>query len=275
MHQRPAAGLLIGIFILAGCKTADIGGSESGGHKNSPTGGPGLGSSLNALNPFAAKNTPELPAGPTQTLEPSKQSSGKTRPLPAATVAQTCADEAAKTAAKRGEKSPQLKKPVDPEFVAKETILPKKKRPAKEALTLQSPDGAALNSISENALKLGADGQPLAANRPPKTPSLSLADRRNDEKADGVSADLPDAGAPTARQPALKSPLTLRLGDWITDDAAHQAWRQKHLEKLTQPAPPKVEEPRPPPAPKVTTLTRYVFNPKTGEIEKVEAPVTK
>ena len=275
MHQRPAAGLLIGILILAGCKTADTGGSESGKNKNGLADGPGLGSSLSALNPFAAKTKVEVPAGPTQAPEPSKQSAGNPRPTPAETIAKTNAATTAKAALKQGEKTPKAKKPDDPECVATETVPPKKKRPAKEALAMQSPDGPPLKATTSNALKLVADGQPLASNRLGTGTSLSLANHMGAEKAGGVSANLPDAGAPTARQPSLKTPLTLRLSDWIADDAAHQAWRQKHLEKLGQTDTAKAEEPKPTPAPEVATLTRYVFNPKTGEMEKVEAPASK
>lgn len=288
MRLVHAPCLLITILTFVGCKTVDSAGltiasgsgngSDGGRGKSNRGGEPGLGSSLSALNPFAAKDPGEVPAAPDKVTEAKKLSSEKPRPPKRATVTPKNSAPVARSAAKPVEKTAQAKQGGDGTTVTKENPSANNKNSAnnktsaQEALAVKILDGPTIKTATPNALTLDAKGQPLTSNRPGTRPSLSLADRPSGEKAAGLNANLPDAGSTTARQAPVKTPLSLRLSDWLADDDAHQAWRQKHLAKLAQTPASEPLPPAAPAAPKAAALTRYIFNPKTGELEKVEAP---
>ena len=97
---------------------------------------------------------------------------------------------------------------------------------------------------------LSGDGQPTAAS--------SI-----------LTATLP--AIPDAKTPAVaKPPLAFRLSEWISDEKAHQAWRDKHLAKLTEA--PVVREKEQEKL-RTTVISRYVLNEKTGALEKIETTV--
>ncbi len=84
-----------------------------------------------------------------------------------------------------------------------------------------------------------------------------------------LTASLP--AIPDAKTPAVaKPPLAFRLSEWISDEKAHQAWRDKHLAKLTEA--PVIREKEQAKL-RATVISRYVLNEKTGVLEKVETTI--
>jgi hypothetical protein len=69
------------------------------------------------------------------------------------------------------------------------------------------------------------DGAPRALSGLAVSGQPAVADVGN------LTAALPDVGDPKAPASA-RSPLAFRLSDWLTDEKAHQAWREKHLAKI-------------------------------------------
>ena len=84
-----------------------------------------------------------------------------------------------------------------------------------------------------------------------------------------LTASLP--AIPDAKTPAVaKPPLAFRLSEWISDEKAHQAWRDKHLAKLTEA--PVIREKEQAKL-RATVISRYVLNEKTGVLEKLETTI--
>jgi hypothetical protein len=143
------------------------------------------------------------------------------------------------------------KSPPDPADAAKADALRKAVDAAREkvARALNAP-GATEPKAAPAVVRSPADAKPL----PPAPANLT--------------ASLP--AIPEARpQPVAKPPLAFRLSEWISDEKAHQAWREKHMAKITE-APvvrEKTQEKL-----RTTVISRYVLNEKTGELEKVEVP---
>ncbi|MFM8549469.1 MAG: hypothetical protein ACKOBS_02160 [Verrucomicrobiota bacterium] len=92
----------------------------------------------------------------------------------------------------------------------------------------------------------------LAATSPAARPATAEAKPLALKTADAATAASPTGDA-TARLPSVpaagatpapRTPTAFRLGEWLTDDKEHQAWREKRLAKLTEakdetpPAPP-------------------------------------
>ena len=115
----------------------------------------------------------------------------------------------------------------------------------------------------------GTDPKPLTKDGAPGVVSgLSGNAKALPTNAGNLTANLPDIADPKAPA-AAKPPLAFRLSEWISDERAHQAWREKHLAKINE-APivrEKVQEKL-----RTTVISRYVLNEKTGLIEKVEVP---
>ncbi len=82
------------------------------------------------------------------------------------------------------------------------------------ALTLKSAPPASPATAAKPLKGIDGDGQAMAA-AAPTTASLPA---------------IPDASAPAA----AKTPTALHLSDWLLDDKTHQAWREKHLSKLSE-----------------------------------------
>lgn len=94
-----------------------------------------------------------------------------------------------------------------------------------------------------------------------KTPSTTAT-------AQGVAIN--GAGGNVSSKPRI--PLPFRLSEWISDEQAHKAWRDKQVEKLSDEARNRLEQQQ-----KIHgAIARFKINEQTGEIEKVaELPEKK
>ncbi len=94
-----------------------------------------------------------------------------------------------------------------------------------------------------------------------KTPSTAAS-------AQGVAIN--GAGGNVSSKPRI--PLPFRLSEWISDEQAHKAWREKQVEKLSDEARNRLEQQQ-----KIHgAIARFKINEQTGEIEKVaEQPEKK
>jgi hypothetical protein len=93
-----------------------------------------------------------------------------------------------------------------------------------------------------------------------KTPSTTAP-------AQGVAVN--GTGSNVSGKPRI--PLPFRLSEWISDEQAHKAWRDKQVEKLSDEARHRLEQQQ-----KLHgTITRFKINEQTGEIEKVAEPTVK
>ncbi len=94
-----------------------------------------------------------------------------------------------------------------------------------------------------------------------KTPSTTVS-------AQGVAIN--GAGGNVSSKPRI--PLPFRLSEWISDEQAHKAWRDKQVEKLSDEARNRLEQQQ-----KIHgAIARFKINEQTGEIEKVaELPEKK
>ena len=85
--------------------------------------------------------------------------------------------------------------------------------------------------------------------------------------AQGVGVN--GTGSNVSSKPRI--PLPFRLSEWISDEQAHKAWRDKQVEKLSDEARHRLEQQQ-----KLHgTIARFKINEQTGEIEKVAEPTEK
>lgn len=240
-----AFGLLLGGLLLSGCQTPDptaLTGLTPGG---------GIGGGPASVTTDAPANKPKVKVKPEK--RPGDKPVAKT-PKPSTPQASAPSHSETKTAdmaagraidiasTPAAETSPAAQTSVGSrpgQSVADATDRPPRRSDANPRLEVPTAQGRV--PASRTTLSIDTADAPAVANKSASTRGISVSEGKMATKTEGNRADLPAAGEDAGAR-ANKTPLTLKLGDWLTDDAAHLAWRKKRLEKITPPPEPAAEQ---------------------------------